>query len=135
MRKHTLRIHVPRGRTGNWSSSSGETAFEQLLLSFPEMDAIFVANDQMALAVLQTACRRGLVIPRDLSVVGFDNFAESAYFWPALTTINHNHHELGCRAVQEVVKQIEAIHHKEKFESQTVLLSTELVVRESSISK
>lgn len=120
---------------GNWSSSSGEIAFEQLLQSYPEMDAIFVANDQMALSVLRTACRRGLVIPRDLAVVGFDNFAESAYFWPALTTINHNHHELGCRAVQEVVKQIEALHRNEIIESQTVLLSTELVIRESSINK
>src|SRR5512136_1257459 len=120
---------------GNWSSSSGEIAFEQLLQSYPEMDGIFVANDQMALAVLRTACRRGLVIPRDLAVVGFDNFAESAYFWPALTTINHNHHELGCRALKEVVKQIEAVRRNEKIESQTVLLSTELVIRESSGNK
>lgn len=118
---------------GNWSPASGEIAFTQLLQAYQEMDAIFVANDQMALAVLQAACRQGLVVPRDLAVVGFDNFAESAYFWPALTTINHNHHELGCRAVQEVVKQIEAIHRNEKIESRTVLLSTELVVRESSI--
>jgi LacI family transcriptional regulator, galactose operon repressor len=76
-----------------------------------------------------------LSVPRDLAVVGFDNFLESAYFWPALTTINHNHHELGCRAVQEVVKQVEAAHRNEKIESQTVLLSTELVVRDSTIVK
>jgi LacI family transcriptional regulator len=120
---------------GNWSSASGETVFEQLLQSFPEMDAVFVANDQMALAVLHIANRRGMNVPRDLAVVGFDNFAESAYFWPALTTINHNHHELGCRAVQEVVKHVEATYRNEKVESQTVLLSTELVVRESSVIK
>jgi LacI family transcriptional regulator len=118
---------------GNWSSASGEMAFEQLLQSYPEMDAIFVANDQMALSVLQNANRRGLHIPRDLAVVGFDNFLESAYFWPALTTINHNHHELGCRAVQEVVKQIEAIRQNYEIETQTVLLSTELVIRDSSV--
>jgi LacI family transcriptional regulator len=120
---------------GNWSSASGETVFEQLLQSFPEMDAVFVANDQMALAVLHITSRRGLNVPLDLAVVGFDNFAESAYFWPALTTINHNHHELGCRAVQEVVKQIEAANRNERIESQTVLLSTELVVRDSSVDK
>ena len=45
---------------GNWSSSSGETAFEQLLHSYPEMDAVFVGNDQMALSVLHIANRRGL---------------------------------------------------------------------------
>jgi LacI family transcriptional regulator len=101
--------------------------------AYPEMDAIFVANDQMALAVLHNANCRGLLVPQNLAVVGFDNFAESAYFWPALTTINHNHNELGCRAVQEVVKQVEATYRNENTESQTVLLSTELVVRESSV--
>ena len=108
---------------GNWSSSSGEVAFEQLLLTYPKMDAVFVGNDQMALAVLQIVSRRGLHIPKNLAVVGFDNFAESAYFWPALTTINHNHHELGCRAVQELVSQIETGRRDEMIEPQNILLS------------
>jgi LacI family transcriptional regulator len=118
---------------GNWSSSSGETAFEQLLQSYPEMDAVFVANDQMALSVLQIANRRKLAVPKDLAVVGFDNMAESAYFWPALTTINHNQHELGCRAVQEAVSQIEAVHRDEKIEPQNIWLSPELIRRDSSV--
>ncbi|MCJ7586012.1 MAG: LacI family transcriptional regulator [Anaerolineales bacterium] len=118
---------------GNWSSSSGEVAFEQLLLSYPKIDAVFVGNDQMALAVLQIANRRGLRIPQNLAVVGFDNFAESAYFWPALTTISQNHHEVGCRAVQELVSQIEVSRRDEKVEPQHVLLTCELVVRDSSV--
>jgi LacI family transcriptional regulator len=120
---------------GNWSSASGELAFKRLLQSYPEMDAIFVANDQMALAVLCNANCSGLKIPGDLAVVGFDNFAESAYFCPSLTTVNYNHHELGCRAIQEVVRQIEAIRINKWMEPQTVLLSTELVVRGSSGNK
>jgi LacI family transcriptional regulator len=120
---------------GNWSSSSGEAAFEQLLKSYPEMDAVFVANDQMALSVLQIANRRGLRVPHDLAVIGFDNITESAYFWPALTTINHNHHELGCRAVQELVNQVEALRRNEKIEPQNILLLTELVIRESSVAQ
>jgi len=120
---------------GNWSSSSGEAAFEQLLKSYPEMDAVFVANDQMALSVLQIANRRGLRVPHDLAVIGFDNITESAYFWPALTTINHNHHELGCRAVQELVNQVEAAHRNENIEPQNILLLTELVIRESSVAQ
>lgn len=117
---------------GNWSSASGETALEQLLQSYPEMDAVFVANDQMALSALRTANRRSIRVPQDLAVVGFDNFAESAFFWPALTTVNQNHHEMGCRAVQEVVNQIVTIRNKENVEARTILLSTDLVVRESS---
>ncbi|HEX7395873.1 MAG TPA: LacI family DNA-binding transcriptional regulator [Anaerolineaceae bacterium] len=117
---------------GNWSSSSGEVAFEQLLLSYPKMDAVFVGNDQMALAVLQVVSRRGPHIPKNLAVVGFDNFAESAYFWPALTTINHNHYELGCRAVQELVNQIETSRRDEMVKPQNILLSCELIIRDSS---
>jgi LacI family transcriptional regulator len=118
---------------GNWSSSSGDLAFTQLRQSYPEMDAVFVGNDQMALTVLQIANRQGLRVPRDLAVVGFDNMVESAYFWPSLSTINNNQHELGCRAVQEVVTQIESSHRNEKLEPQTILLSPELIVRESSL--
>jgi len=118
---------------GNWSSASGEAAFEQLLHSYPEMDAVFAANDQMALAVLQIAQRRGIHVPRELAVVGFDNFIESAYFWPSLTTINPNQHELGCRAVEETVKQIEAIKNNIKKEPTNIVLSLELVVRDSSV--
>ncbi len=133
LEKSGIKVSDNQWAKGNWSPASGATAFEQLLQSYPEMDAVFVANDQMALAVLHIANRIGISIPQKLAVVGFDNFAESAYFWPALTTINHNHHELGCRAVQEVVKQIEAIHCNKPIETQSVLLLPELVVRESTI--
>ena len=117
---------------GNWSSASGETAFEQLSQSFPEMDAIFVGNDQMALAVLQIAHRRKIAVPRDLAVVGFDNIAESTYFYPPLTTVNNNQLELGCLAVQELVSQIEAVHRNENFQLKNILLAPELFRRESS---
>jgi LacI family transcriptional regulator len=87
----------------------------------------------MALSVLQMAHRRGLCVPQDLAVIGFDNMAESAYFWPALSTINHSLYELGCRAVQETVEQIESVRRDEKLEPQNILLSPELIVRESTV--
>ena len=58
---------------GNWSPNSGEQAFIQLLETFPDMDALFVANDQMALSVLRETCRRGINVPEQLAVIGFDN--------------------------------------------------------------
>ena len=128
-----LKTTAEQWKEGNWSSASGEPAFEQLLESYPQMDAVFAANDQMALSVLHVANRGGMRVPQDLAVVGFDNFAESAYFWPSLTTINYNHHELGCRAVQEVVKRIEAGFRKESMEAETVLLMPDLVLRASSV--
>lgn len=117
---------------GNWSCASGVKAFENLLISYPEMDAVFAANDQMALSVLRTANHMGIHIPQKLAVIGYDNLEESAYYWPGLSTIDQNQHELGCKAVQEAVMQIEASHRNEPVKAQTVLLSTELIVREST---
>ncbi|HEY5158545.1 MAG TPA: LacI family DNA-binding transcriptional regulator, partial [Anaerolineales bacterium] len=99
---------------GNWTSSSGDAAFKQLLQNYPEMDAVFVANDQMALSVLQFAHRRGMNIPGALAVVGFDNITESPFFWPALTTINQDQYELGCRVIQELANQIGTLQRNEK---------------------
>jgi LacI family transcriptional regulator len=120
---------------GNWSSESGEAAIHQLLNQYPEMDAVFVANDQMALSVSQVACRKGLRIPQDLAIVGFDATPESAYFWPPLTTVRQNLHELGCVAVQQVIGMIEASREPEiGYEPETIWLKPQLIVRESSVA-
>jgi LacI family transcriptional regulator len=121
---------------GNWSSNSGEKAFRQLLATYPDMEAVFVANDQMALSVLQIACQQGIRVPQDLAVVGFDGIAESAYFWPPLTTVYQDQHSLGCKVVEELVKNIELIKGEEEpKEPQSIYLNPELIVRESSSLK
>lgn len=121
---------------GNWSSASGEKAFQELLKSYPEMDAVFVANDQMSLSVLQIACRQGISVPDQLGVVGFDGIAESAYFWPPLTTVNQDQAALGKTAVQELVHLIE-LSRQAEYEPviKTILLEPSLVVRESSVPR
>lgn len=128
---HTVK--GPHSIEGNWSSASGYAAFQQLLYEYPDMDAIFVANDQMALSVLQIASEKGLHVPDDLAVIGFDNLAESPYFMPALTTIKQDQHEFGCRAVRELVNKIDLANHEQRTESQNILISPELIVRQSSI--
>ena len=65
---------------GNWSSASGAEAIAELLQSYPEMNAVFVANDQMALSVLKVAYQRGLRIPEDLGVVGLFRHASPFFF-------------------------------------------------------
>ena len=99
---------------GNWSSKSGKIAIDQLLSNFPEMDAVFVGNDQMALSVLQTAFERGISIPQQLAVVGFDGIPESEYYCPSLTTICQNQHQLGSIAVQELVRLVEETNLENK---------------------
>lgn len=118
---------------GNWSSSSGEQAFIQLIEAYPDMDAVFVANDQMALSVLREACRRNINVPDQLAVVGFDNLPESAYFYPSLTTISQDLQLLGEQAVQNVVKMIQSRHENQSTPVQSTFIKPNLVIRESSI--
>jgi LacI family transcriptional regulator len=118
---------------GDWSAASGAQAIGTLLEAYPEMDALFVANDQMALGVLQVACRRGLVVPGDLAVVGFDAIPESAYYWPPLTTVYQDLHELGCTAVWELGRAVEAGHGQEApVGAVSLCLEPALIVRASS---
>jgi DNA-binding LacI/PurR family transcriptional regulator len=122
--------------SGNWSAASGEKAISPLLDAYPEMDALFVANDQMALAVLQVACRRGLRIPQDLAVVGFDGIPEAGYYWPPLTTVYQDLRELGCTAVRQLSWAIEASHQQEAPVGSVALsIQPELIVRESSAAR
>ncbi len=118
---------------GTWSSGSGEEAMQSLLERNPELTAVFCANDQMALGALLYAHRHGIAVPDELSIVGFDDILESAYFWPPLTTINHNQHDLGCRAVTEVVQAIESKNNNsETLHPKNIVIQPTLIVRESS---
>jgi LacI family transcriptional regulator len=97
------------------------------------MDAVFVGNDQMALSVLQMACRQGIEVPRDLAVVGFDGLADTAHYWPPLTTVRQDLKNLGCTAVRELILTIEASRQEHVvFQPTSISLRPELIVRESS---
>jgi DNA-binding LacI/PurR family transcriptional regulator len=130
-----LDAHQHQCVEGNWSSSSGEQAFIQLLESFPNMDAVFVANDQMALGVLREACHRGIAVPDQLAVVGFDNIPESAYFQPSLTTISQDLQLLGEQAVQSMVEMIQSRQQDQPMIAQSKFIQPTLVIRESSQRK
>ena len=119
---------------GNWSSASGALAIEKLCDQYPDMDAIFVANDQMALSVLQFCSEKGIRVPQDMGVVGFDNIAESAFFSPALTTIQQDQHYVAKVAVAEAIKIIEAgWQDLDPVEPKSVILPPILIVRQSSL--
>jgi DNA-binding LacI/PurR family transcriptional regulator len=118
---------------GNWSSKSGKSAFQELYEKYPDMDAVFVGNDQMACGVLQTAFEEDIKVPQDLAVAGFDGIAESEFFSPALTTIFQNQHDLGCTAVQELATLVEnRLEGEGETKPRQVLLKPELLVRNST---
>lgn len=119
---------------GNWSSSSGAVAIEKLFAQYPEMDAVFVANDQMALSALQFFRNKGLRIPEDIGIVGFDNLAESAYFSPALTTIQQDQYKIAQLAVAEIIKIIESgWQDQDLVKPNCIILPPSLIVRQSSL--
>jgi LacI family transcriptional regulator len=114
---------------GNWSSTSGEAGCAALLAADPGLDAIVAANDQMALGVLHAASARGIRVPDDLAVVGFDGLPESAQFIPALTTVSQPLRELGITAVQQVLAQVNG---DPGARGRTITLPTELIIRDSA---
>lgn len=121
---------------GDWSPLSGLQAYERLCEQYREMDAIFVANDQMSIGVFQLASQRGLKIPEYLGVIGFDNITESAYFWPPLSTIQQDQYKLGKLAVDEITKIIDANWQGvEPIEPKSIMLAPTLVIRQSSLRK
>ncbi|MBN1139494.1 MAG: LacI family DNA-binding transcriptional regulator [Anaerolineae bacterium] len=120
-------------QAGDWSSASGELAIRALLSGASPIDAVFVGNDQMALSVLQVACRDGIQVPEELGVVGFDGLPEAAHYWPPLTTIYQDQPELGRLAVAELVQRIEAGRAgAAPPEPRAISLQPELVLRASS---
>ncbi|MCP4362960.1 MAG: LacI family DNA-binding transcriptional regulator [Chloroflexi bacterium] len=110
---------------GNLQQSSGVLAVEMLLSQGRPFSAIFAANDQMAFGVRLALYRRGIRVPEDVSLVGFDDESSAAYMVPPLTTIRQPAIELGETAAR-------AILHLLKEEPFVIPeFSTELIIRES----
>ncbi|MGC3986527.1 MAG: LacI family DNA-binding transcriptional regulator [Pseudorhodoferax sp.] len=82
---------------GDWSAGSGHAAAGAVRAS--GVTAVFAANDQMALGLIGGLHEAGLAVPGDISVVGFDDVPDSAYYWPPLTTVRQDFDELARRAV------------------------------------
>ncbi|MGN6374505.1 MAG: LacI family DNA-binding transcriptional regulator [Sphingomonas sp.] len=86
---HAAGVALPRSLVadGNYTFDSGVIAAERLLDLMPRPTAIFSCNDEMAAGVIHAARARGLEIPGDLSIIGFDDTPIAAHIWPPLTTV------------------------------------------------
>ena len=80
---------------GDWTAASGYAAARRLLDARARFSGLFASNDQMALGAMRALREQGLGIPEDVSVVGFDDLPESAYFEPPLTTVHQDFTSLG----------------------------------------
>ena len=120
---------VPPMLTGDWSARSGY-ALGSRLVDTPAVTAVFVANDHMALGLLRVLHERGRRIPHEISVVGFDDIPEAAYFTPPLTTIRQDFDEIGRKSLDLLLQEIE---HGAPLAAR-VTVEPELIVRESTAS-
>ncbi|WP_258804529.1 LacI family DNA-binding transcriptional regulator [Pseudarthrobacter sp. NS4] len=111
---------------GDWSAGSGYD-IGRTLGAQRSATAVFVGNDQMALGLLRAFAEAGVRVPDDVSVVGFDDQPESAYFTPPLTTVRQDFEELGRRCMDIMLKEIEA-----GAAVSSIVVTPELVLRAST---
>jgi LacI family transcriptional regulator len=113
----------------NFTLEGGVRAAAKLLDLPAPPTAIFAFNDDMAIGAMHEARSRGLQLPRQLSVVGFDDAREAAIVTPALTTVRQPLWEMGRIAVSLLTRQLE----NQRLEALHVELATRLVVRDSAV--
>lgn len=125
------RIPLPRSMIaeGNYTFASGLVAAERLLDVVPRPTAIFSSNDEMAAGVIHAVRQRGLDVPRDLSVIGFDDTPVAAHIWPPMTTVRW---PIATMARTAALKLIADGENDAAVEEPFLFLST--LIRRSSVA-
>jgi DNA-binding LacI/PurR family transcriptional regulator len=100
-----------------------------VLAARDHVEAVFVANDQMARGVLRAFHERGVRVPEDALLVGFDDIPEAAFFTPPLTTVLQSIIEVGRRSIEQLLAHIAG----DATEHERVVIAPPLVVRQSSL--
>ncbi len=119
-------VEVPPLVAADWSAAAGYRA-GQMLARMPEVTAVFAANDHLALGLLRAMHERGRSVPHDVSVVGFDDVPEAAYFIPPLTTVRP---DFGAVARETLELLLAQVSEGEVGDSQRTIAPT-LVSRDS----
>lgn len=113
---------------GNFTFEAGATALEQLLALPQTPTAVFCHSDIMALGALSYAKRRGLKVPDDLSIIGFDNISLAEFCDPPLTTVSQPRFDIGREAMLLLLNQMSG----QVVDSGSRLLDCELIIRGST---
>lgn len=118
---------VPPVIRADWSAASGYDA-GQMVARMPEVTAVFTANDHLALGLLRALHEHGRSVPGEVSLVGFDDVPEAAYFLPPLTTIRPDFAEVASRTLANLLGQLDTPRTEA---SQPVVVTPTLVERDS----
>lgn len=112
---------------GRFTEEGGAAAAEAILSRHPDITAIFAGNDKMAVGAMHFLARRGIRVPDDVSVIGFDDMQHAAFINPSLTTVHLPLYEAGTLACEKLIERVHA-----RTDRVAEVLSTHLVVREST---
>jgi LacI family transcriptional regulator len=123
-----VRIDEELIQVGGYDTPTSAESSRKLLTAAEPPSAIFAANDISAIAAADIARELGRSVPKDVSIVGFDNVPESAMSVPPLTTVSQPIREMGRRAVDLLIRLIS----REPIEATHVTLPTSLVLRQST---
>jgi LacI family transcriptional regulator len=118
---------TPQEVAGDFTEEGGYRAVKEVLRQNPRPDAIFAANDSMAIGALRALRESGLRVPEEMALTGFDDIPIARYVTPALTTVNVAIAELGRRAFEMLLDEINGRSSNQRREK----FPTRLVVRES----
>jgi DNA-binding LacI/PurR family transcriptional regulator len=116
----------------DWGLASGQRATAELLTRGASFTALFAQSDLMAIGAIRELRARGLRVPQDVSVVGYDDIPIASFFDPSLTTVSQPMREVGARAASLV---LDALAEGGALAPGTHLLPAELVVRESTAAR
>ena len=116
---------------GDFSYRSGLEAAERLLDGAEPPTAIFASNDDMAAAAIAVAHRRGLDVPRDLAICGFDDTALATTVWPGLTTVHQPIAGMARAAVELLVAALRRVRAGEPLTPRQRVMNFAIVRRES----
>ncbi|GDY25150.1 lac repressor [Agarivorans sp. Toyoura001] len=126
---------------GNWLASSGYQLTREALANGANINGVLVASDQMALGVLRALHEQGLNVPQQVAVIGFDDSADSAYFYPPLSTIKQDFAQISEQAVamlfsdESSPRPIKASIATQVVERQSTQVFTESSYQKSNIEQ
>lgn len=108
LRDHGIPLADAMVQDGGFTFEGGLRAAERLLEAAPETTAVFAAADEMAIAVISAAAGRGIAVPEELSVIGYDNLKLAEMSNPPLTTVAQPLQEMGGLAARKLIAQLDS---------------------------
>lgn len=112
---------------GNYDVESGFSAMESLLKLEEVPTAVFCSNDDMAVGAMKAIQKAGLSVPKDISIIGFDDNIFSNYVTPALTTVRKLSRKISIVGGKKLLEMLD----KPNIEKEKVFIDTELIIRDS----